>query len=68
MSCSATASGNIGTIAAFFMSDDTIFGGIGTLQSGQTFPTASDFVATVTIGGAHSVTEYLRCELRLPIP
>ena len=54
------SAGNIGTIAAFYMSDDDIFGGIGTLSPGQTFPTASNFVAAVTIGAIRLQTPALR--------
>jgi hypothetical protein len=44
----ATA-GNIGTVAALEMSNDSIEAGVGTLASGQVFPASADFVATASI-------------------
>ena len=41
--------GNIGTIAALYMTNDNVSAGVGPLASGQTFPALSDFVSTATI-------------------
>jgi hypothetical protein len=43
------SAGNIGTIAALYLSDDNFSAGVGPLLSGQTFPTLTDFVSTATI-------------------
>lgn len=44
-----SSAGNVGTVAALEMTNDSIDAGVGTLAAGQTFPGLGDFVATASV-------------------